>query len=865
MGDGDNEQQIIMEEEGGEQDIVLQEELVAAVTSVNGKTGDVVLKTSDLENDSNYQNGSQVNSAIAVHNTSATAHADIRQTLAGKQEQLSADQLNAVNSGIDQSKVAQISTNAGNISTINGKIPTQASTDNQLADKNFVNSSVQTATANFRGSWSSWTAVPSNADDYPVDYAGSKTPTVNDYLVIQDASDYPVSPALEGTWRFKYSGTWSVNGKSGWNPEYQVNETPMTAAQLAALNSNITAELTEKLQGIEAGAQVNKIEGIKVNGLDQTPDANKKVDIAVPVVPDDFFTKSATVSGSGTSTTLANTGTAKFKDISLKGDTFQQTYEGKNLFNYTSVVNLANGNTILESSAYRGYYIPTIPGTTYVLSRANTTGNNRFRVSFTIDEPAQGVTFYNVDGSQGYALVADDLTEVTFTVPANMNYVFVYLSNADETITESLKIQLELGSTATTYEPYVGGIPAPNPDYPQDINVVTGEQTVKIMGKNLWGGFTGAVNNTILGISFVNNADGTISILSGTATGSGSAYSMGSSQASSNGRIMTLPAGTYTISGATSQAEISVINAVGTQIATAKHNIPAVLTLENETRLFLRTTIRKVSTGDNVSAETVYPMLERSSTASSYEPYQAQTYPLSLGSLELCEIGDYRDAIFKNTPNSPLYDNTLVEGGWYKRAEVTKKILDGSENWERATFSGGGYVMYADDISGYARAGNTPVSNFFTGKPNVSSTSGLVDNCATFNNDLGVNRLYVVYSALFTTVTEFKTWLSTHNTTVYYALATPTNTQITDATLVAQLEALYNARTLSGITNISSASVLPNLPAILAVDAFCNGFYGIIGGMQNEINMLEYRVEALETEVGGVSDALDIINNGGGT
>ena len=142
---------------------------------------------------------------------------------------------------------------SGNTATISGKeitdvvdgisslIPAQASEQNQLADKNFVNSSVQTATANFRGNWANWEDVPTNVNDYPEDYAQSKTPTVNDYLVVQDASDY-TGETIEGTWRFKYSGTWSVNGKNGWHPEYQVNETPLTAAQLAALNSGITAE-----------------------------------------------------------------------------------------------------------------------------------------------------------------------------------------------------------------------------------------------------------------------------------------------------------------------------------------------------------------------------------------------------------------------------------------------------------------------------------------------------------------------------------------------------------------------------------------------------------------------------------------------
>ena len=45
-----------------------------------------------------------------------------------------------------------------------------------------------------------------------------------------------------GTWRYKYVGNWETDNKNGWQPEYQVNETPMTANQLAALNSGVTKE-----------------------------------------------------------------------------------------------------------------------------------------------------------------------------------------------------------------------------------------------------------------------------------------------------------------------------------------------------------------------------------------------------------------------------------------------------------------------------------------------------------------------------------------------------------------------------------------------------------------------------------------------
>ena len=279
------------------------EQGVGTVKSVNNiepdDNGNITLpiptKTNDLINNSDFQNGTQTaataNAAVSAHNESNTAHTDIREALNGKQAALSSAQLAAVNSGIDSTKVGQIATNTtnigtntGDIATINGKIPAQASSSNQLADKSFVNSTVQTASANFRGNWATWNAVPTDANDYPVDADGNKTPTKNDYMVVQDASGYPTSPdpALAGTWRFKYSGTWATDGKNGWHPEYQVNETPLTSDQLAALNSGITAEAVTKLGGIESGAEVNDIDSISVNGTAVTPDANKNVALTIP-------------------------------------------------------------------------------------------------------------------------------------------------------------------------------------------------------------------------------------------------------------------------------------------------------------------------------------------------------------------------------------------------------------------------------------------------------------------------------------------------------------------------------------------------------------------------------------------------------
>ena len=123
------------------------------------------------------------------------------------------------------------------IDDINALIPGQATKSNQLADKSFVNSTVATNAANFRGNWTNWAAVPTDATLYPEDYVGNKTPNNNDYMVVQDASDYD---GFEGSWRFIYVGDWNTTGKSGWKSQYKVGST-FTAAQQAAIDSGITA------------------------------------------------------------------------------------------------------------------------------------------------------------------------------------------------------------------------------------------------------------------------------------------------------------------------------------------------------------------------------------------------------------------------------------------------------------------------------------------------------------------------------------------------------------------------------------------------------------------------------------------------
>ena len=166
--------------------------------------------------------------------------------------------------------------------------------------------------------------------------------------------------------------------------------------------------------------------------------------------------------------------------------------------------------------------------------------------------------------------------------------------------------------------------------------------------------------------------------------------------------------------------------------------------------------------------------LQEGSTATDYETYH---------SIELCKINDYKDGIYKSN------------GTWYLHKEIGKVVLNGSENWVKSSNTSVDR-FYLDDASFNMITRSSGYSNYF-----VVSTTVTADIGKYYTN---VNQVVINYSTYnTTTLQQFKTWLSTHNTIVYYVLSTPTTTEITDTELISQLESI---ELLSGLNNISITS-----------------------------------------------------------
>lgn len=190
-------------------------------------------------------------------------------------------------------KIGEVNTDIGNVrnrvSAIESKIPSQADAQNQLADKDFVNSTVNSLVAyyitkNAQGDPFSTYAELISATTF---YSGGnqRTPTRNDYCLVLADETHPIQAnnytAFNNTndyvgYYVSYNGVLTlvthynkdslgivagttiayitnastcryIYQGSQWEFQYVVNETPFTSDQIKALNSGITDALVAQI------------------------------------------------------------------------------------------------------------------------------------------------------------------------------------------------------------------------------------------------------------------------------------------------------------------------------------------------------------------------------------------------------------------------------------------------------------------------------------------------------------------------------------------------------------------------------------------------------------------------------------------
>ena len=216
----------------------------------NGNTFDFNIKDGDDGNSVtivSIEEGPEVNTitfsdghVMHINNGKGMSDADKAEIVATTKQKVLAETYdrNTIDQKIADATPADYDQVKADVQNIKGVIPEQATEENQLADKEFVNSSVANNTAYFVGVFNSVAELEA--------YAGPLTN--NDYAFVV-AKDEDGNTLYK---RYKYNSS-----TKAWMFEFDLNNSSFTAAQWAAIQSGITESLVTKLDGIEEGAQKN--------------------------------------------------------------------------------------------------------------------------------------------------------------------------------------------------------------------------------------------------------------------------------------------------------------------------------------------------------------------------------------------------------------------------------------------------------------------------------------------------------------------------------------------------------------------------------------------------------------------------------
>lgn len=596
----------------------------------------------------------------------------------------------------------------------------------------------------------------------------------------------------------------------------------------------------------------------------------------------------------------------------LLGNAEQTTYSGKNLFsgNFSQFDNQGGTGT-----TYAYFKLPTDGLYTLSLKAKNAiTASGRyigFNANGGVVNDGYKWIYQNSAATAGQVFTGTNIYN-----GVNLGFVFMYPKTSDalQWLVDNFEIQLESGSTRTDYEPYVGGIPAPNPDYPQPISTVTGDSTVVICGKNslsapqdytedrdgliftctggvynisgnassgnvtadhditqpytiregdywhLCNDFTethiqialvftdGSIRNyspgmainrieslsayvgkTVSKIRFYYNPGYNINgnikpmILNGVSTATdfipyqGQSYEIKLSQGN---LLPDIPDGTVTAAGITTTWSNGTAHITGTNTSTS-FNISNTLYFTaplqvGETYTFSMATTsphKVVLRMYDTSTQTwsaPYEIAIGQTSATTRLPFPCDRVAIYMGSvptsgskditlsgfrfgraIELAKIGNYQDRIYKN------------EGKWYIEKQVGKVVFTGASGEQWGGESYGGYWRVNHTFSDIAPISqNTDfagLSDYFHMSINVLGVQSI--KSGDFCQYRNTSTVYFAPPLSVQSSSDWRTWLSTHNTTVYYALATPTTTEITDETLLLQLNFL--ASLYGGENNIS--------------------------------------------------------------
>lgn len=480
-----------------------------------------------------------------------------------------------------------------------------------------------------------------------------------------------------------------ANTYKGYGLTPQGNAVPYSGGSAPA--SVLEAENAQKLGGVPAGDYALKTE-VAANKAEL-----EALKSGVEIVK----------SESGSAIAVNDAAERTMRGMTIYGKTEQKSYSGKNLLpNFRQDTEVYNGITFtnnedgtFEANGTATAYAQFVdsasfilnPGT-YVLSISGGVGG------WAQLRSADGLTTYG--GSNTGAFTIESETEVKFR----------FVVSKGVTLSGQYLPQLELGSTATSYEPYVGGIPSPNPDYPQELNIAGGEGEIKtvVCGKNMLNLLEAYKVEDPSNISVVSENAVTLSSNLNTAWLSIRMYFM-------------LPAGKYILSAKMeSSSENASLNVycVNKQFEVASRKyladfmVTGSVSFELPTDMLLEirphVTLSTGTGGATWTARYYDIQLECAQTASTYEPYHGHAVTLStpngLPGIPVTSGGNYTD----ESGQQWICDEVDLERG-VRINNIVSKTFNGTENWITSGTNTSGIYRNGLSVKGIRRAADTPI------------------------------------------------------------------------------------------------------------------------------------------------------------
>ena len=471
-------------------------------------------------------------------------------------------------------------------------------------------------------------------------------------------------------------------------------------------------------------------------------------------------------------THLADSDNGKITDMVLYGRSEQKQYSGKNLVKAT-----------LESTTKNGITCTNNGDGTYTLN-GTANGGDDTTVSFNVGHMIAKSGKYIVVGcpkggsSEKYNLrigkdnipwgtyVNSDLgngclINVTDNTPITLNLMIKDGYTCNNVIFKPMIVDASLypDTAYDDFEPYTGGIPSPNPDYPQEIKSVV-NPTVKVCGKNLLedGSLKSDNNGKIEYISA-----GKIKVTS----------SISAWYAAITNTLKLTPNTNYVLSA---KCDSSNGNITCNSVSITGAYIKCAFLTDSDGLATISIRCRY----ESAESRFVYSdlQLEKGSTATAYEPYTEQTValPYTLNAIPVSSGGNV-------TIDGQQYiaDYVDVERGKLVRMVANNRLLS-SYNWNTAN------EYYWGSVSATTN-GKTPITADNSKKMCAckylfaSSTHDVMAK----KSGIAINNIKQVVIGLnyFASVDDLKTFLANNDVRLVYPLEIPEEIDLTKEEITA--------------------------------------------------------------------------------